>query len=119
MTTTPELMKQGLIIKKQLTSTLLGITPVQKLTEVHCYIDADIKTELEQFWLTYLIDSKVNIHKDEQSIPRLFVRALTPDKSDNFLQHIYQYGAKIEIIGPPELREQIRQKVEELHTLYS
>ncbi len=102
-----------------LKETLLGQIPMQQLVEIHCRIDADIETELAKFWLSYCVDRKVDASKGEQHSPQLFIRALIAGKCGDCLRQMLQYGAKIEIIGPPDMREHIQQEVQALYSMYS
>ncbi len=91
----------------------------QRPIEFSCWIDRSIaKSSLSQHWLTHTIEYE-ETYIDEQGLrrSRILVRATAYDEQ-HIIQQLHKYGAKVELVEPPELRDQMRQEVERVYRLY-
>ncbi len=90
----------------------------QDVVEVRCCVDADIEGEISTIWLIHELDYEMNVDEVQQHPRRLFVRALVRNDPKILLDQLKKYGDKVELIGPPELREQMTQEVKRVYDLY-
>jgi hypothetical protein len=102
---------------KNLREKFLANIREEDVVEILCYIDATIEKDIRTYWLAYERDNERNVaivlHSDH-----LYIRALVHNNPEILLAHLKKYGDKVELIGPPELREQMSQEVKRMYVMY-
>lgn len=86
--------------------------------EFHCWVYGDkAKSGLSQRGLEQTIEREEVYVDAGQQKRKLLVRAQAYDERHIF-QQLCKYGAEIELIDPPELRERMRQEVARMYRFY-
>jgi len=102
---------------KSLKEKLLAKVREEDVVEILCYIDANIEKDIGMCWLAYERDDERNIVTALHS-HHLYIRALVYNNPEILLAQLKKYDDKVELIGPPELREQMSQAVKRMYELY-
>jgi predicted DNA-binding transcriptional regulator YafY len=103
--------------QKILKEKLLAKVREEDVVEILCYIDANIEKDIGMCWLAYELDDERNIVTALHS-HHLYIRALVYNDPEILLAQLKKYDDKVELIGPPELREQMSQAVKRMYELY-
>lgn len=102
---------------KNLREKFLANIREEDVVEILCYIDANIEKDIRTYWLAYERDCERNVAIVLHS-HHLYIRALVHNNPEILLARLKKYGDKVELIGPPELREQMSQEIERMYKLY-
>jgi len=84
----------------------------------HYWADISIaKSGLSQRWITHEVERDETTGEGRQQRRRLLVRAQAYN-GWRIIQQLHKYGDRVELVDPPELREQMKREVKRMYDLY-
>ncbi len=77
-----------------------------------------VLNELNQQWLTYMVEEE-KVYQDAEGNPkRLFLIRATAYNESRIIQQLLSYSENVELIDPPHLRKQMCLATERMYHLY-
>ncbi len=84
----------------------------------HYWADISIaKSGLSQRWIAHEVERDETTGEGRQQRRRLLVRAQAYN-GWRIIQQLHKYGDRVELVDPPELREQMKREVKRMYDLY-